>query len=90
MRHATLSQVKERLFDYLHEAAEEEVVITHLGKPIGVLIGLEDEDDWFDYEFERDPRFLARIAQARRSLEKGEGIRLADLEFDEDSLMTPN
>jgi len=78
-----LSEVKERLSDYIHEAVKEKVVILQHGKPIGILIGFEDEDDCFDYELERDPRFLACVAQAGRSLEKSEGIRSADFEFDE-------
>ena len=38
-------------------AETEEVVITRHGKPAGVLIGFESEDDWFDYRLESDPRF---------------------------------
>jgi hypothetical protein len=37
------------------------------------------EDDWFDYKLENDPRFLARIASARKSLRAGKGIRLEEL-----------
>ena len=37
------------------------------------------EDDWFDYRLENDPRFLDRIARARKSLRDGKGIRLEDL-----------
>jgi hypothetical protein len=63
----------------LHAAEKEEVVITVRGKPAGVLIGFKTEDDWFDYRLENDPRFLARIEAARKSLLKGNGIRLEDL-----------
>jgi len=48
------------------------------GKPAGVLIGFESEDEWFDYRLENDPRFLKRIESARKSLRAGEGIRLED------------
>jgi len=37
------------------------------------------EDDWFDYRFENDPRFLVRVAAARKSLRKGKGVRIEDL-----------
>jgi hypothetical protein len=57
------------------------IVITRQGKPAGVLIGFESEDDWFDYRLENDPRFLRRIAKARSSLQAGRGIRL-DLEME--------
>jgi len=50
------------------------------GKPAGVLIGFESEEDWFDYRLEHDPRFLRRIEQARNSLRAGRGVRLEDVE----------
>ena len=61
------------------EAEKQEIVITRHGKPAGVLIGFESEDDWFDYKLENDPRFLQRIEQARKSLRAGRGIRLEDV-----------
>jgi hypothetical protein len=37
------------------------------------------EGDWFDYKLEHDPRFLARVAAARKSLHEGKGILIEDL-----------
>ncbi|TAK53955.1 MAG: prevent-host-death protein, partial [Gammaproteobacteria bacterium] len=54
-------------------------VITRHGKPAGVLIGFETEDDWLEYRLENDPRFLQRIAKARTSLRAGKGVRLEAL-----------
>jgi hypothetical protein len=48
----------------------------------GLLIGLESEDDWFDYRLETDPRFLARVDEARASLGAGQGVRLDDIPED--------
>jgi prevent-host-death family protein len=75
-----LSEIKDDLSRYLREAETREIVITRHGKPAGVLIGFESEDDWFDYRLEHDPRFLQRIEQARNSLRTGRGVRLEDLE----------
>jgi hypothetical protein len=36
-------------------------VITRHGKPAGVLIGFESEDDWLEYRLQNDPRFLKRV-----------------------------
>ena len=44
------------------------------------MIGLESEEDWFEYRLEHDARFLQRIEQARSSLRAGRGVRLEDLE----------
>ena len=38
------------------------------------------KDDGFDYRLENDPRFLARIESARKSLREGRGVRLEDLD----------
>jgi len=72
--------VKDDLSRYLREAAAREIVITRHGKPAGVLIGFESEDDWLEYRLENDPRFLRRIADARASLRAGRGVRLKDID----------
>jgi prevent-host-death family protein len=79
LRRVPLSEVKDDLSKYLRLAGEEEIVITRHGKPAGVLIGFDSEDDWFDYRLEMDPRFLARVERARASLRAGRGIPLEDL-----------
>jgi len=80
MKTVPLSEVKDDLSRFLHLAETEEIVITRHGKPAGVLIGFESEEDWFDYRLENDPRFLNRIETARRSLLAGRGVRLDDVE----------
>ena len=80
VKEVPLSEVKDDLSRYLHEAETQQIVITRHGKPAGVLIGFESEDDWFEYRLENDPRFLSRIEQARNSLRAGRGIRLEDLD----------
>ena len=74
-----LSEVKDDLSRYLRQAEQRPVVITRHGKPAGVLIGFESDDDWFDFRLENDPRFLARVAKARASLRAGKGVPLDDL-----------
>jgi len=71
--------VKDDLSRYLRLAAKEEIIITRHGKPAGILIGFDSEDDWFDYRLEHDPRFLARVAKARRSLREGKGRKLEEV-----------
>lgn len=80
VKQVPLSEIKDDLSRYLREAETEEIVITRHGKPAGILIGFETEEDWFDYRLENDPRFLRRIEQARDSLRAGQGIRLEDIE----------
>src|SRR2546422_9742213 len=79
VREAALAEVKDDLSRFLRLAESEEILITRHGKPAGVLIGFESEDDWFDYRLEHHPGFLRRVAQAREALRSGRGVRLEDL-----------
>jgi prevent-host-death family protein len=82
VKEVPLSEVKDDLSRYLREAETQEIVITRHGKPAGILIGFESEEDWFEYRLENDPRFLDRIEQARASLRAGRGVRLKDVEME--------
>jgi prevent-host-death family protein len=79
MKKIALSEVKDDLSRYLHLAENEDIVITRHGKPAGILIGFETEDDWFDYRLENDPTFLNRIENARKSIRSGKGVKLEEL-----------
>ncbi len=79
MKKIALSEVKDDLSRCLRLAEKEEVIITRHGKPAGVLIGFESEEDWFDYRLENDPRFLQRVEVARKSLRAGRGVRIEGL-----------
>jgi prevent-host-death family protein len=68
------------LSKFLRLAEKEEIVITRHGRPAGVLVGFASEDDWFEYRLEHDPRFLKRIASARRRLQKGDGTPIEEVE----------
>jgi prevent-host-death family protein len=81
MKQVALSELKDDLSKYLRLAEKEEIVITKHGKPAGLLVGFASEDDWFDYKLEHDPRFIRRVAQARKSLRGGNGIKLEDLDI---------
>ena len=83
MKKVALAEVKDNLSRYLREAGREQIIITRHGKPAGVLIGFETEDDWFEYKLENDPRFFERIAQARANLRAGKGIPWEEIQAEE-------
>jgi prevent-host-death family protein len=58
MKEVPLSEIKDDLSRFLREAETQEIVITRRGKPAGVLIGFETEEDWFEYR--RGSRFMRR------------------------------
>ena len=58
MKTIPLMEVQTDLPKFLRMAEDEEILITEQGKPIGMLVGLDSEDDWSDFLLESDPRFL--------------------------------
>ncbi len=79
MKTVTISEIEGDLSRYLKLAEQEEILITRHGKPAGLLIGIESEDDLFDYQLSHEPRFLKRIEAARHSLRTKGGVRLEDI-----------
>jgi len=71
--------VKDDLSRYLRLAAREEIVITRHGRPAGVLIGFETEDDWFDYRIANHPEFLRKVSEARADFAADRSTRLEDI-----------
>ncbi len=80
MKQVPVDEVKNDLSSYLQLAEKENVVITRDGQPVGILIGLEDSEDWWEDLMMRDPRFEAEIAQARQSLKENQGISMEKLQ----------
>ena len=80
MKQVPLSELKDGRSRFLREAERHEIDITRHGKPAGLLIGFQSEDDWFDYRLESDSRFLQRIGKARKSLQAGRGVKIDDIE----------
>jgi prevent-host-death family protein len=79
MKQVPIDEVENDLSGYLQVAEKESVIITRDGQPVGILIGLEDTEDWWGELLLREPRFEAEIAQARQSLREGKGISIEQL-----------
>ena len=74
-----LNKLKDDLSRYLRLAEKEDIIITRHGVPAGILIGFEDPEAWWEELLLRDPRFQARVSQARSSLRDGKGISIEEL-----------
>jgi prevent-host-death family protein len=74
-----LHEAKDGLSSLLKRASKDRILITRHGRPAGILIGFADEDDYFEYQLENDPRFEARIERARRQKGAGKVTRLEDI-----------
>ncbi len=74
-----MSEAKNDICSIIREAEAEEVLITRHGKPAAIVIGFQNEDDWFDYKMEHDEKFLKRIARAREEIRQGRYVELDEL-----------
>jgi prevent-host-death family protein len=79
MKRIPLNEVKNDVSRVLHLAEKEEIIITRHGKPAGVLIGFESEDDWFEYRLLNDPDFQAKIERSRADYKAGRVTKLEDI-----------
>lgn len=79
MKQVSIDEIQNDLSGYLQVAENESVVITRDGQPVGILIGLEDAEDWWEELMLRNPRFEVEIAQARQSLKEGKGISIEEI-----------
>src|SRR3972149_5700819 len=76
-RGVALAKVKDDFPKSLRLAARQEIVITRHGRPAGVLIGFDSEEDWLDYRLEHHPQVLHPLAEARAATREGFGVRAA-------------
>ena len=81
MKEATLEQLTQNAPRLMADAQQERILITHDGRPLAVIVGIEnkDEEDW---ELEASPEFWGMIEERRREV----GVSLEEVErhlFDE-------
>lgn len=79
MKQVSLEEVANDLSGYLQLAQKDYVVITRQGAPVGLLIGLEDPEDWWEKLLLHHPSFLERIARSRKSLREGKGVSIEEI-----------
>ncbi len=77
---AALSELKDHLSSYVKNSIREEVIITNHGRPVGVLMGFANEDEYIEYRLLNDPHFVKMINQARKESREGKVTRIEDLE----------
>jgi len=71
MTKIAVAKVKDNFSNILRRAGKEEIVVTVHGRPVAVIIGFENEDDWLEYRLLRDDKFLARVAESRQQYREG-------------------
>ena len=91
MRIASVADVKARFSAYLKESENGPVIVTRNGRPIAVLLGIQDEDEIERLLLARSPWFLAILEKSRQQIRNGEWLSAEDFwrELDAEYTETP-
>lgn len=78
MKIAPLAEVKDRFSAYIEESRESPVVVTRNGRPVAILISIEEEDDLDSLLLVHNPRFLQILDEARQRVRVTGGVPLEE------------
>jgi prevent-host-death family protein len=75
MRIASMAAIKAKFSTYIKETQKGPVVVTKNGKPIAVLLGIQDEDDIERLMMAHSPKLRAILDKSWKSIQQGRGIK---------------
>lgn len=73
MKMAPVAEVKARFSAYLRESEDGPVVVTRYGKPVAVLLTVEDEEELERLVLAYTPKFRSLLDTARRQIRETGG-----------------
>jgi prevent-host-death family protein len=74
MKIAPVADVKARFSAYLKESEEGPVIVTRNGKPVAVLISMEDEEELERIILAYSPKFQGLLEKSRKQIQDRSGI----------------
>ena len=74
MKIASVAEVKSQFSAFLKASASGPVVVTKNGRPVAVLVGVEDEDEIERLLMAYSPRLRALLEKSRKQIEEDGGI----------------
>ena len=74
MKSATMAEVESQFRDYVKACESGPIIVTRNGKPVAVLVGIEDEEEVERMLMANSPRLQAIIAKSRESIREGRGV----------------
>ena len=75
MKIAPVAELKAQLSAYLKSSAEGPIVVTRHGKPVAVLLSIEDEDELERLVLAYTPKFQGILEAAREQIRETGGVR---------------
>lgn len=74
MKIASVAEVKSQFSAFVKSSADGPVVVTRNGKPVAVLLGVEDEDEIERLLMAYSPRLRAICDLSRQQIADGQGV----------------
>ena len=74
MKIASVAEIKTQFSAYLKTSESGPVVVTRNGKPVAVLVGVQDEDEIEGLLMAYSPRLRAILEKSRGQIRAGRGI----------------
>lgn len=71
--------MKDRFSAYIDESRNTPIVVTRNGRPVAMIIAIQDEDDLDSLLLAHDPRFQTLLDEVRERVRVTGGVPLADL-----------
>jgi len=75
---APVVEVKAKFSAYLEESKKGPIVVTKNGKPVTVLLAVEDEEELERLILAYSPKFQVIMARGKEEIKRGEGIEHED------------
>jgi prevent-host-death family protein len=74
MKIAPVADIKAKFSSFLKASEEGPVVVTRNGKPVAVLLSLEDEEELERLILAYSPKFRAILKKSRGQIKAGKGV----------------
>ena len=74
MKIASVADIKARFSAYLKASEEGPIIVTRNGKPVAVLLSMEDQEELEGLILAYSPKFQRILKAAQRQIETGAGI----------------
>ncbi len=78
MKIAPVADVKARFSSYLRASETGPVVVTRNGRPVAVLLSVEDDEELERLVLAYSPQFQRILREARQQVRDGHGVRHED------------
>ena len=75
MKIAPVAEVKAQFSAYLRASVKGPIVVTRHGKPVAVLLSVEDEEELDRLMLAYTPKFRMILDTAREQIREGQGIK---------------